>query len=192
MTNKPTYNELVAELDRKARQTQLKEQEEAENRLKKNKDFVQIEKKNLKAFRYLAIENPTAVAVLFALAEHMNTESAVMISYSGLELLTGYSRTTLSKAIKLLEERNWIEIVKVGQSNVYKLNSGAFWRSYGNRKITSFNAKIVAIDTEQIQKIERDGQQIKLNHFPVVQQNEVVLLGNNEDEEPPTNEEMDV
>ena len=59
-----SYENTIARLDAKARQDQLdKEKEEAE-KAKKNLNFVQIEKRNLKAFRMLAIESPTCVAVM--------------------------------------------------------------------------------------------------------------------------------
>ena len=77
-----------------------------------------------------------------------------MISYEALEFLTGYARATLSKAIRMLEEKKWIQIVKIGNANAYLINSGAFWQSYGNRKYTSFHAQIVAIDKEQTKPVE--------------------------------------
>lgn len=184
-----SYENTIARLDAKARQDQLdKEKEEAE-KAKKNLNFVQIEKRNLKAFRMLAIESPTCVAVMFALAEHMNRQNAVMISYEALEFLTGYARATLSKAIRMLEEKKWIQIVKVGNANAYLINSGAFWQSYGNRKYTSFHAQIVAIDKEQTKPVEEMAK-VKLQHFPIVEVDERVLLTGKE--EPPANAEIDL
>ena len=51
---------------------------------------------------------------MFALAEHMNRQNAVMISYEALEFLTGYARATLSKAIRMLEEeRNGSKLLRL-------------------------------------------------------------------------------
>lgn len=188
---KSTYNQLIQELDRKAREEAQKAEEERLKRLKHNQSFVQIEKKNLKAFRYLALENPTSVAVLFSLVENMNRENAVMISFSGLEKLTGYSRATISRAIKYLEDNNWIQIIKIGTANAYLINSGAFWQTYGDKKVTSFRANILAFSDEQTKSLEKlEG--VKLKQIPILMKNETVVLGTNEDEEPPTQEEMDL
>lgn len=114
-----------------------------------------------------------------------------MMSYTALEILLGYSRMTISRAISYLEKHNWIQIIKIGKSNAYLINSGAFWQNYGDRKMTSFSAQIIGVDTEQTKTIE-ELQKVKLKHFPVVEVTEQVVLGNNELPDPPCNEELEV
>ena len=58
-----------------------------------------------------------------------------------------------------------------------------------NRKYTSFHAQIVAIDKEQTKPVEEMAK-VKLQHFPIVEVDERVLLTGKE--EPPANAEIDL
>jgi DNA-binding transcriptional MocR family regulator len=79
----------------------------------------------------------------------MNRQNALVCSYETLSKITGFSRATLSRAIKLLETEHWLQIIKLGTANAYVINSKVFWQSYGDKKMTVFHATIVASEDEQ-------------------------------------------
>lgn len=59
---------ISPEAEARARQQELAEQEEAEQRAKKNFNFLQIEKRSLRHIRELYDQNATAGKLLFILA----------------------------------------------------------------------------------------------------------------------------
>jgi hypothetical protein len=179
MTRKNTY--VSPEAEQRVRQQELAERDSQEARDKKNRNFVQIEKRAFKELRGLIDRSAVAAKVLMILAEKMNRQNALVCSYDTLSKLTKLSRQTLYKAIKLLKEENWIQVLKVGNANAYVINSRVFWQSYGDRKYAVFNAVIVAGADEQETSAE-DWDKVELRHFPFLsQKDEVVLSGENPD-----------
>lgn len=184
--NKPL---IPAEVEAKVRQQELVEQEKAEARAKKNFNFVQIEKRALKDVRMLFTRNATAGNLLFILAEKMNRQNALVCSYDTLSKITNLGRTTLYKAIKFLKDEHWIQVIKVGTANAYVVNSRVFWQSYGDKKLTVFNAAIVASSDEQDEPVE-NWDQVELKHFPFLHHQEEAIVME-EDLPPPDQREID-
>lgn len=169
-------NRLVSqEAEARVRQKELAEQQEAEERAKKNFNFVQIEKRALRHVRELYEANATAGKLLFILAEKMNRQNALVCSYETMSKITGLGRTALYKAVKYLKEHNWIQVVKIGTANAYMVNSRVFWQSYGNKKLTVFHATVVASSDEQETPVE-DWDKVQLKHFPFLSHDEEALV----------------
>lgn len=143
----------------------LAEKEAAEERAKKNYNFLQIEQKTLKEFRRLTDQSPKALKLLFAMAEKMNRTNAIMASNATLAQITGISIPTVVRAIKLLKEENWIQVIRVGTANAYIINSTVFWKSTGDLKQASFHAQIIASESEQLEPVE-NWDKVTLKHFP--------------------------
>ncbi len=124
---------------------------ENEIRKKANKDFVQLYKKELKQLRALTEKDPNALSILFILVEKMNKQNAIVVSQKALMQWTNKSRTTIHNAIKALEETKFIQIVKIGTSNAYVVNSTVFWQSdaLAKERVATFSAQVVAIESEQ-------------------------------------------
>lgn len=156
---------IPLEVEAKIRQQELAEQEAVIAESKKNFNFVQIEKRALKEIRTLFSRNKTAGNLLFILAEKMNRQNAIACSYDTLSKITGLGRTTLHKAINFLRKEHWMQVIKVGTANAYVINSRVFWQSYGDKKMTVFNAAIMASSDEQNESIE-NWDKIQLKHFP--------------------------
>lgn len=100
--------------------------------------------------------------------EEMNIYNALIISYETLELMTGFSRTTLYRAIKVLEDGDFIKIYKAGTSNIYTINEKYFWKqdtkmrfwasAYSNNKFVRYarlDAKVIISEQEQTEKIQK-------------------------------------
>lgn len=184
------FERKIAVLDQKARQDELKQEEERIRKARHNTiQFVQIEKKTIASFRKLMVTHVAAANVLMMLAERMNRQNAVMMSYETMEKLTGYKKSSITKAIATLKKGNWIEVIKVGTANAYRINSRAFWQSYGDKKFTSFSAQIVTFDDEQPNGVIDCKEELMT--FPFVEVSETVLLTGDEGD-PPVNQEMDL
>lgn len=167
----------------------LAEKEAAEEAARKNSNFVQVQKSALKDMRSLAQRSPKAMTLLLTLVEKMNRENALMISKGTLVQITGMSMATLTRCITLLKEERWIQIIKVGTSNVYRVNSLAFWQSSKDKMYTSFRATIVACQDEQ----EENWDGLKLKHFPLLESADVdKMIITDEQLPPPDQGELNV
>ncbi len=80
---------------------------------KDNYNFIQLSREYLKEMRALVRKNALAHEVLYFFVEHMGrTTNAVICSYKVLQELTGKSRPSVARAIRVLREDNWIETIK--------------------------------------------------------------------------------
>lgn len=133
----------LLELDRKERE----KQEKIKN---KNNNFVQLNKSNLPAVAFLSSENGLAAGIYFFLTERMTNHNAVACSYQVLQEYFNASKTSVYNAIKLLKEKKFFEISKMGNTNVYHLNSEIVWqKGYSDREFAEFSATIVLSKEEQ-------------------------------------------
>lgn len=166
-------------LDRNARLLTLAEEKDKELSERKNLNFVQLYKNELKQLRALVRLNPTAAQILFVLVEKMNKQNAVVMSYKTLEQITKRTRQTCSKAMKDLREANFINIVKVGNVNAYVVNSNVFWSTDNQSKerFSVFTATVVACGSEQEQDFE-DWSNVKLKSIPIIAVGEQISLFN--------------
>src|SRR5690625_7587873 len=73
-----------------------------------------------------------------------------MCSYKVLQEQFSVSSDTIRRAIKLLREKQYIDVYKSGTSNVYAVNKQIAWNSWGsNFKHGKFSANIILSDNEQ-------------------------------------------
>ncbi|KAA0072633.1 helix-turn-helix domain-containing protein (plasmid) [Paraburkholderia sp. T12-10] len=142
-----------------------------------NQGFVQVSRKYLDDLDELAFKSPAARKLLTSLVKAMNKQNAVMVSQESLVKLTGMSRPTVQRAVTLLREQQWIDILKVGTANVYRVNSGVFWTARADGRWASFSAEVLLNFDEQDEKTKAQPT-AKLRHIPFVQaeQDEDVLV----------------
>lgn len=176
-----TREELV---EANARLLTLLENKDIEERKKKNIDFVQLYKKELRQLRALVRLNPTAAQILFVFVEKMNKQNAIIMSFKTLEKITKKTRQTCSKAIKDLREAKFINVVKIGNANAYVVNSNVFWSTDNaiKEKFAIFTATVVASGSEQDEDFE-DWSNVKLKQIPIIYPGEQLTLLDNEDDE---------
>lgn len=144
----------------------LKEHE-AEEKLKKNQNFVQLYKKELLELRALTAKDPTAMGLLLMLVEKMNKQNAIVMSQKTMMKITGKSQPTITRGIKTLKDSKFIQIVKIGTANAYVINSKVFWQSGVNGKYATFNATVVASGDEQEKNYIENWEGVKLKHVPL-------------------------
>lgn len=175
------YEKKIEELEHQTRILNAKlDERDAKDRMdlaKKNYDFVQLYKKELKELRALVKANPTAAQVLLIFVEKMNKQNAIIMSFKTLEKITKKTRQTLSKSIKYLREKHFINIIKVGTANAYVINSNVFWSTDNKSKdkFALFTATVIASSSEQGENFE-DWQNVKLKNIPIIYPGEQLSL----------------
>jgi DNA-binding transcriptional ArsR family regulator len=159
---------------------------------KENYNFVQLSRGYLSQMRKLARKSPVAHEILYYLVEHMGrTTNAVVCSYKTLCEMTGVSRPTVGRAIKLLKDENWIDTVKIGNANAYCVNERVFWQAARNqRQYAVFSATVIASASEQDSDY-RDKAKQKLTYIPVIEDDDIPVTGN-EDLPPPDQRDLDL
>lgn len=159
---------------------------------RQNQDFVQVGRKQLNNMRVLVRKSPLAAEILFFLIDKAtvrgNTSNAVIMSPATFQEVTGYSRASITRAIKVLKDGNWIQAVKIGGAHAYAVNERVAWREAGNkRQYATFSATVIAAASEQPAGVV--GDKTKLNKVPVLQGRERALLDN---ERLPPPDQMDI
>lgn len=145
MDNLSDVGQLLAEVVKEEVQEAL-QQGQAE----KNVDFVQVYRNNMKAFRKIIRDNPTAAELFYFLVEHMDRNNSLVCSSRVLEEALGKSKTTIWRSVAYLKERSFIETSKMGSCNVYHINASISWSSWANnRKYAKFNAIVLISESEQ-------------------------------------------
>ena len=153
------------------RQKQLEEQDkqekEIEEREKKSpyKNWLQVNKDAYKAEDWLMSKSPIAYRIFKFLMNNMDGYNAVVCSYQVLQETFGVSQVTIARAIKLLKEKQYVDIHKTGTSNIYTVNKQIAWNSWGtNFKYAKFGANIILSENEQ--------EQVK---FKTVKHKEIII-----------------
>ena len=148
------------EVSFKQREIDLKAQKSAdEERLKRSRkspfaNFYQVNKEHSELLMWLVTANPNAYKILLFLFDHMDKYNAVMCSYTVLQEALNMSRSTASRAVKLLKEKGFIVILKSGTSNVYVVNNDLAWNSWGsNVQYCQFPANIILSASEQEERV---------------------------------------
>ncbi len=128
--------------------TEEKEQKEREQQAK-NHNFIQLYKDSMPELRWLSMNNPFAHGLLFFILEHMDNRNALACSYSVFEDYFDKSRSTIYRGIKALEENGFVDILKMGTSNVYIVNENIAWTDKNsNKKYAKYDGKILVSKKE--------------------------------------------
>lgn len=129
-------------------------------------NWLQLNKDVWKQEDKLMSQSPIAYRIFKFLMNNMDSYNAVMCSYKVLEEQFSVSSSTITRAIKILKDKNFIEIYKSGTSNIYAVNKQIAWNSWGsNFKHGKFGANIILSESEQEEdmklKIERRQEVVK-------------------------------
>lgn len=151
---------MVVETERqsKIRKADLDvEQKKAEEKDKKSKNspftkWTQVNGSDeaYEAEDWLIAKAPTAYRILRFLVANMDRYNAILCSYKVMQERFGYSRATLSEAIKILKKHKYLDVKKSGTSNVYLINKELYWNSWGsNYAYAEFGVKVILSASEQ-------------------------------------------
>lgn len=157
-----SYTEKINELDAKARQSQLKEQDEREAKereeAKKNTDFFMVFKKSgSPMLRDLIGVSPIGARLFMFLAEQADRTNAIVASGKALATALGVSDASISRAIKTLEEKELVERMNSGGTNVFVLNPDVVWSAWKTGKDYCLfgNAKVLVNVSEQPKPVRK-------------------------------------
>lgn len=172
------YHVMRAKVRGMAQDESSSETAESQTNERANANFVQLSRHYLRDMRRLARKSAVAHEILYYLVEHMGrTTNAVVVSYQTLVEVTGTSRATVARAVKLLKDQQWIDSVKIGSASAYAVNERIFWQAGRNqRQYAVFSATVIATETEQESGFREKAKQ-SLKHIPVVESHDITTTG---------------
>ena len=133
-----------------------------------NAGFIQVSKVYIDEMNDLAQHAPSAHRVLWTLIKEMNKQNAVMISQDSLCRLTRLSSATVKRSVALLREQQWLEVLKMGTANIYRVNSSVVWQDRADGRWASFNAHVILNFDEQ-DTITKAMPNVRTRHIPFVE-----------------------
>ena len=149
---------------RKQLEEEEKKEKEEQARAKKSpfKNFVQVNKDAYKAEDWLMSKSPIAYRIFKFLINNMDNYNAVICSYKVLQESFEISQDTVRRAIKLLKDKQYVDIYKTGTSNVYMVNKNIVWNSWGtNYERATFGVNVVLSADEQDLSIQAEIKAVK-------------------------------
>lgn len=130
--------------------------------------FVQTERKAHADWGRLSIRAPVASAIMHHLIHLMDKQNAVVVSQKTLAALVGCHINSVGKAVKLLRDERWINVVKLhgpGQVAAYVVNSEVAWcDTRNNKRLALFTARVVADAIDQ----DEEAPATPLRRVPVI------------------------
>lgn len=148
--------------------------------------WLQVEKKIGQELQRLAIKHPSAMGTLLYLINNMGRNNALVVSQAVIADKVGIGRQAVSGAIKVLSKHKFIEVVKVGNLCVYRVNTKVAWQGNRGERYAHFMADVIAVEKEQGSEID---DQTPLKKIPVPEKNERILISN-ENIDPPDQGEL--
>lgn len=149
--------------------------------------WLQLEKKVGQELQKLAVKHPAAMGTLMYLANNMGRNNALAVSQSVIAEKVGIKRNAVNLAIKLLSDHRFIEVVKVGNLCIYRVNTRVAWQGHRGERFAYFTADVIAIESEQSHNLDEATEPLK--QVPVLEDGERILIGNDEID-PPDQGEM--
>jgi len=130
------YNNLTEE--QKKRLLQIAKEEEREKEIaeetKKNSNFIQLYRDNLPELRWLMSNYAFASSVLFFILEFMDGKNVLACPNTVMMEYFSKSKSSILRAIKVLDDNGFLTVMKLGTTNVYIVNTQVAWTSYSNQK----------------------------------------------------------
>jgi DNA-binding transcriptional MocR family regulator len=110
--------------------------------------WVQTERKAHEDWAGLIGRKPKAAMLLHHLVAKMGQQNAVVVSQKTLALLMGASLDTVKRALRVLQDERWIQIVKMngpGTVAAYVVNDRVAWGQPRDQlRLSAFSATVVA------------------------------------------------
>ncbi|MDP1541513.1 MAG: replication/maintenance protein RepL [Moraxellaceae bacterium] len=155
----------------------------------RNVNFVQWDRRSMAAFRGLTSKNPLASEMLIWMAEKMGRDNALVCSYDTLMSITGKSRPTVARALKVLKDDSWVQAIRLGSATAWVINSAVFWTSSAHGKqFSQFHATVIASRDEQD---DAELAKKELLRPPMWRSDERPVIGN-EDLPPPDQKDLEL
>lgn len=116
--------------------------------------WVQTERAAHEAWSALIGRKPKAAQLLHLLVANMGKDGAVVVSQITLASLMGVGLNTVKRALAVLSDECWIDVVRVGSErggvNAYVVNRRVAWADKReNQRYAAFDARILVSESEQ-------------------------------------------
>lgn len=122
--------------EQRERDLQLREECEKRSREREKKsaysNFAQQNIEMTEALLRIA-DSPLATKIYFLIVKKMNTKNALVASYQFFMDYFDTSKSSVRRAIQLLETENILQIKRSGGASVYLLNPEVVWKGRGNQ-----------------------------------------------------------
>jgi len=119
------------------------------------RQWVQVDRRALEQWASLSSRNPRASALMHVIVARMSHQNALVCSQKLLAKLMGVSTDTVQRALKVLVEEKWVQVVKLnGPGNVcaYVVNSAVAWGEKRDQmRLSVFHATVLADEDDQDQ-----------------------------------------
>lgn len=129
--------------------------------------WVQTERQAHEAWARLIGRAPRAAALLHLLVARMGDRNAVVVSQKTLAALLGASRQTVERAVAVLREERWLQVVRLngpGTVAAYVVNDQVAWgQSRDDLSLSTFSATVIADAADQD---EATLERIELRRIP--------------------------
>lgn len=118
--------------------------------------WVQTERAAHEAWAALIGSKPKAAQLMHLIVANMDKRGALVASQQTLADMMGVSLNTVKRALKILRDDNWIDLVRVGSErggvNAYLINRRVAWADKReNQRYAAFDARIIVSANEQDQ-----------------------------------------
>ncbi|TLS66279.1 hypothetical protein FEF65_10720 [Mariprofundus erugo] len=113
-----------------------------------DKNFKLVDDAAWLTFSQMSAKNKNAASVFFYLVHHMSRSNALVISRNCLAEALGISVASVARHIKYLQDNNYVEVLKSGNTNIYHINKTIVWNGKG-KKYAKFDAQVIVSRTEQ-------------------------------------------
>lgn len=94
-------------------------------------------------------DSPLAIKIYFLIVQKMNTKNALVTSYQFFMDYFGVSKSTIRRAMGVLERENILQIKRKGGMSVYLLNPEIVWKGKGSGlRYCEFEANVLFTEKE--------------------------------------------
>lgn len=152
--------------------------------------WLMVDKKPIQALKKLAISHPIAMGCLMHFVENMSRSNAYMASQKSIADQLGVSAVAVKKAVAVLEESRFIQVVKIGTANAYVVNTKVAWQGRRGARFAHFHADIIAYENEQPKGKNLDDKE-PLMQIPTAEPGERIFVTNTP-KEPPDQGELEL
>lgn len=124
--------------------------EEQQRKAEESSPFTHFAQQNTETDVLMSVaENPLAMKIYLLIVRKMNVKNALVASYQFFMEYFQTSRSSVKRAIRVLESSNVLQVKRRGGLTLYLLNPNIVWKSKGNLvKYCEFEGKIIFTEKE--------------------------------------------
>lgn len=128
-----------------------------------NRNFVQLYRHHIEDIARLGSMDALALKIWLWIVERMGRDNALVCSMVPLVEHFKKSRQTISGKIGFLEKSGFLQVAKMGNTNVYLVNADIVWTADANgKRYAEFRGAIVIAESEQTKPVPRKPKSRKI------------------------------